>query len=133
VGISLFEGVSVIMAKPMTVTDQEFAQVVLQADELVLVDFWATYCAACRMVAPVVDELATDYAGKAAIVKVNVDENPEYATQYQVRSTPTLLLACNTSVSLYLRSICVSSTSLARVASGRKMRYDSGNTIRGAL
>jgi thioredoxin 1 len=81
--ISLLEGVSVVMAQPMTVTDQEFAEVVLQADELVLVDFWATYCAACRMVAPVVDELATEYAGKAAIVKVNVDDNPEYATQYR--------------------------------------------------
>jgi thioredoxin 1 len=77
----------VIMAKPMTVTDQEFAEVILQADQLVMVDFWATYCAACRMVAPVVDELATDYAGKAAIVKVNVDDNPEYATQY----TPTFI------------------------------------------
>ncbi len=84
-----------IMAKPMTVSDQEFAQVVLQADELVLVDFWATYCAACRMVAPVVDELATDYAGKAAIVKVNVDDNPEYATQYQVRRTPTFIFFRN--------------------------------------
>jgi thioredoxin 1 len=56
-----------------------------------MADFWATYCFACRLVAPVVDELATDYAGKAAIVKVNVDENPAYATQYQVRSTPTII------------------------------------------
>jgi thioredoxin 1 len=79
------------MAKPMTVTDEKFAEVVLQADELVMVDFWATFCAACRLVTPVVDELATDYAGKAAIVKVNVDENPEYATQYQVHSTPTFI------------------------------------------
>ena len=79
------------MAKPIAVTDREFAKVVLQADELVMVDFWATFCAACRLVAPVVDELATDYAGKAAIVKVNVDENPAYITQYQVRSTPTFI------------------------------------------
>jgi thioredoxin len=79
------------MAKPITVTDEKFAEVVLQADGLVMVDFWATYCAAVRMVAPVVDELATDYADKAAIVKVNVDENPEYATQFQVRSTPTFI------------------------------------------
>jgi thioredoxin 1 len=92
VGISLFvEGVSFIMVKPITVADQEFAEVVLQADGLVLVDFWATYCAACRLVAPVVDELATDYTGKATIAKVNVDDNPEYATQYQVRSTPTFI------------------------------------------
>lgn len=83
------------MAKPLIVTDQEFADVVLQADGLVLVDFWATFCAACRLVAPVVGELATDYAGKAAIVKVNVDDSPDYATQYQVRSTPTFILFHN--------------------------------------
>jgi thioredoxin 1 len=87
----IVKGVPFIMAMPITVTDQEFAQVVLQADGLVMVDFWATYCAACRLVAPVVDELATDYAGKATIAKVNVDDNPEYATQYQIRSTPTFI------------------------------------------
>ena len=79
------------MAKPVTLTDEEFAEVVLQTDGLVMVDFWATFCSACRLVAPVVDELATDYADKAMIVKVNVDENPQYATQYQVRSTPTFI------------------------------------------
>jgi thioredoxin 1 len=79
------------MAKSMTVTDGEFAEVVLQAGGLVMVDFWATFCAACRLVASVINELTTDYAGKVAIVKVNVDENPEYATQYQVRSTPTFI------------------------------------------
>jgi thioredoxin 1 len=83
------------MAKPMSVTDQEFAGVVLQADELVLVEFWATYCAACRLVAPVIDELAADYAGKATIVKANVDDAPEYATQHQVRSTPTFIFFRN--------------------------------------
>jgi len=75
----------------MNVTDQEFPAAVLQADGLVMVDFWATYCSACRLVAPAVDDLAADYEGKAAIVKVNVDDNPEYATQYQLRSTPTFI------------------------------------------
>jgi thioredoxin 1 len=93
--ISLFTGVSLIMAKPLTVTDQEFLEIILQAEGLVMVDFWATFCAACRLVAPVVDELATNYAGKASIVKVNVDENPDYATQYQVRSTPTFIFFRN--------------------------------------
>jgi thioredoxin 1 len=83
------------MAKPFTVTDQHFAEVVLQKDGLVMVDFWATFCSACRLVAPVVDELATDYEGKATIVKVNVDDNPDYATQYQVRSTPTFIFFRN--------------------------------------
>jgi thioredoxin 1 len=79
------------MAKPMSVTDQEFAEVVLQADGLVMVDFWATWCASCHMVAPIIDELAADYEGKAAIVKANVDDNPEYVTHYQIRSTPTII------------------------------------------
>ena len=83
------------MAKPISVTDQEFPEVVLQADGLVMVDFWATYCAACRLVAPVIDELAADYAGKAAIVKANVDDAPEHTTQYQVRSTPTFIFFRN--------------------------------------
>lgn len=83
------------MGKPITVTDQEFATAVLQADGLVLVEFWATFCAACRMMASVVDELAIDYEGKAAIVKVNVDDSPEYATQYQVQSTPTFIFFRN--------------------------------------
>jgi len=83
------------MAKPLIVTDQEFADVVLQADRLLMVEFWATWCASCRLVAPIIDELAADYTGKAVIVKVNVDDNPEYTTQYQVRSTPTFIFFRN--------------------------------------
>lgn len=73
------------MTTPMAVTDQEFEQAVLHADTLVLVDFWATWCAGCRMVARILIELASEYEGRVAVVKVNVDENPEYATQ--VRGT----------------------------------------------
>jgi thioredoxin 1 len=83
------------MTTPLTVTDQEFDQAVLRSDKLVLVDFWATWCAACRLVAPIIDELASDYAGRVTVVKVNVDENPEYATQYVVQRTPTLLFIRN--------------------------------------
>lgn len=83
------------MTTPSTTTDQEFAQTVLNADGLVLVEFWATWCAACRMLAPILDELAVDYTGRVAVVKINVDEDPEYATQYQVRRTPTILFFRN--------------------------------------
>jgi thioredoxin 1 len=79
------------MATPIAVTDEEFEQAVRLSDGLVLVEFWATWCAACRLLAPILDELATEYAGRVAIVKVNVDENPEYVTRYQVRSTPTII------------------------------------------
>lgn len=83
------------MVTPLTITDQEFDQAVLQSDGLVLVDFWATWCASCRMVAPILDELATEYAGKTTIVKVNVDENAENVMRYQVRSTPTIIFFRN--------------------------------------
>jgi thioredoxin 1 len=83
------------MATPLTVMDQDFEQTVLKSDILVMVDFWATWCASCRTVAPIVDELAAEYASKAAIVKVNVDENPEYATHYDVRRTPTFIFFRN--------------------------------------
>ena len=79
------------MATPTAVMDQEFEQAVLKSDGLILVEFWATWCAACRLLAPILDELASEYAGRVAIVKVNVDENPEEVTQYQVRSTPTII------------------------------------------
>jgi thioredoxin 1 len=79
------------MTTPIAATDEEFAQRVLNADGLVMVEFWATWCASCRMLAPILEELAADYAGRVSIVKVNVDENPDYASQYQVRRTPTIV------------------------------------------
>ena len=73
-------------------TDQSFEQEVLQADQPVLVDFWAAWCGPCRMIAPTVEALATEYAGKAKVGKVNVDENSSTPGRYNIRGIPTLLL-----------------------------------------
>ncbi|HEY0450022.1 thioredoxin [Actinophytocola sp.] len=74
------------------VTDSSFAADVLGSDKLVLVDFWATWCGPCRMVAPVLEEIAGEHADKITIAKLDVDENPTVARDYQVLSIPTLIL-----------------------------------------
>ena len=74
------------------VTDQTFDQEVLKANQPVLVDFWAAWCGPCRMIAPTVEALANEYAGKAKVAKVNVDENNSIPSQYNIRGIPTLLL-----------------------------------------
>lgn len=74
------------------ITDASFDDDVLKAEAPVLVDFWAPWCGPCKMVAPVLDELARDYNGKVEVVKLNVDENPATAQQYGVRGIPTLIL-----------------------------------------
>ncbi len=73
------------------VTSATWDQEVLKAPGLVLVDFWAVWCGPCRMVAPVVDEIAKDYEGKLKVVKLNTDENPDIAGKYQIRGIPTLM------------------------------------------
>ena len=73
-------------------TDADFDSQVLNADGPVLVDFWATWCGPCKMIAPALDELATTYAGRAKVVKIDIDQNRNTAMKYHVRSTPTLLL-----------------------------------------
>lgn len=73
-------------------TDASWDTDVLQSDKPVLVDFWAEWCGPCRMIGPLVEELATEYEGKALIGKLNVDENPGVATKYGIRSIPTLLV-----------------------------------------
>jgi thioredoxin 1 len=74
------------------VTDSTFKQEVLESEVPVLVDFWAPWCGPCRMVAPVVDEISEQYDGKVKVVKVNTDENPSVASQYGIRSIPTLMI-----------------------------------------
>ena len=80
------------MAKPRDVTDTNFDQEVIKAAKPVLVDFWAPWCGPCRMVAPVVEELAEEYDGKVDFVKLNTDDNPTTAAKYGIRSIPTLLV-----------------------------------------
>lgn len=79
-------------ANTQTFTDQNFAQDVLKSDKPVMVDFWATWCGPCVLAGPVVDALATDYAGKVTIGKLDVDANQETAQKYGVMSIPTVIL-----------------------------------------
>ncbi|MFW5793254.1 MAG: thioredoxin [Bacteroidota bacterium] len=76
-------------------TDANFEELALKSDKPVLVDFWAEWCGPCRMVAPIVSELADEYEGKAVIGKVDVDSNPEIATKYGIRNIPTILFLKN--------------------------------------
>ena len=73
-------------------TDADFTSLVLEADQPVLVDFWAPWCGPCKMIAPALDQLAGEYAGKAKIVKIDVDQNPATAMKFRVRSIPMLLV-----------------------------------------
>lgn len=77
------------------VTDASFEDDVLNAERPVVVDFWAVWCGPCRMVAPIVEELSTEYDGKVDFYKLNVDENPETSMKYNIRSIPTLLVFKN--------------------------------------
>ncbi len=78
--------------KPVTLTHENFEREVLASETPVLVDFWAEWCAPCRAVGPVVEEIARDFEGRAVVGKVNVDEHPELAREYGIRSIPSLLV-----------------------------------------
>lgn len=80
------------MAEPITLTDDSFAEEVLNSSIPVLVDFWANWCGPCLMVAPILEELAEEYAGKIKIGRLDVDSNPRMATEYAIRAIPNLLI-----------------------------------------
>jgi len=80
------------MSQPITIDDNNFDQTVLQAETPVLVDFWATWCRPCLMLAPILNELAEEYSGRITIARIDVDQNPKTASRYRIMSIPTLLL-----------------------------------------
>jgi len=84
-----------MISEPIHVTDAEFENQVLKNSLPVVVDFWAPWCGPCRMVAPVLDKLAKDYAGKVVIAKVNTDEDQQYAMQYGVQGIPTMIFVAD--------------------------------------
>ncbi len=88
------------MASPLivTLTQENFAQNVLQSTTPVLVDFWAEWCGPCKMIAPILDELAKEYAGKLKVAKLNIDDNAATPPKYGIRGIPTLMLFKNGSV-----------------------------------
>ena len=92
-GVSQKQGESALN-KPVTVTDATFKEMI-QNHPLVVVDCWASWCVPCHMIAPVIEEMARDYAGRILFGKLNVDENQEVAMQYQIMSIPTLLVFKN--------------------------------------
>jgi thioredoxin 1 len=75
----------------VNVTDSSFKKDVLESEVPVLVDFWASWCGPCRLIAPIIEDIAREYAGRMKVCKLNVDDNPKVATQYGVMSIPTLI------------------------------------------
>ena len=82
-------------SKIVTVDQQNFQSAVLQSDKPVLIDFWASWCGPCRMVAPILERLASQYAGRVKVVKVNVDDNPRTSARFDAQSIPTLVILQN--------------------------------------
>ncbi|HOP50557.1 MAG TPA: thioredoxin [Ignavibacteriales bacterium] len=80
---------------PVIITDETFEKEVMQSELPVIVDFWATWCGPCKMIAPIIEELAKEYDGKVKVCKIDVDENPSVATSFGIRSIPTVLFFKN--------------------------------------
>jgi thioredoxin 1 len=80
------------MSEPTHVTDDTFGAEVIQSDVPAIVDFWAPWCAPCHMIAPILEEIAADYDGQLKVAKLDVDQNPQVATQFGVMSIPTMIL-----------------------------------------
>ncbi len=87
-----------MQSEPLNVTDAAFEKTVLQSDLPVVVDFWAPWCGPCKMVAPTLDKLAKEHAGKLLIAKVNTDNHPQWAQKYGVRGIPTMLFVAGGNV-----------------------------------
>jgi thioredoxin 1 len=83
------------VSKPIAIDDSNFNQTVLQAETPVLVDFWATWCRPCLMIAPILDELAEEYSGRISIARLDVDHNPKTAAKYSIMAIPTMLIFKN--------------------------------------